>query len=49
MKYIEKSNFEIAQIRSILHQLIIDKNNLLDSEIIYISRKLDKAINDHMK
>ena len=38
---------KIQQLRSQMHSLIEKKNDLLDSEIIGISRKLDELISEY--
>jgi hypothetical protein len=45
MKNVEKTNEKIGEIRQLLQELIDEKSNLADPEIIVASQKLDEALN----
>lgn len=40
---------EIEKIRGILYKLIDEKSNLLDSQVIFMSEKLDEILNKYNK
>lgn len=49
MQNIENINKKICKMRQALQDLINEKSNLLDPEIIFASQELDEALNEYNK
>ncbi|WP_026887637.1 aspartyl-phosphate phosphatase Spo0E family protein [Clostridium beijerinckii] len=47
MGKLQNINRKINELRGILHELIEEKANLLDHEIILASKELDNALNEY--
>ncbi|SFC16779.1 aspartyl-phosphate phosphatase Spo0E family protein [Clostridium uliginosum] len=47
MEKIEAVNKKICEMRQLLQDLINEKSNLLDPEVIIVSQELDKALNEY--
>lgn len=49
MEKLEMINKKICDMRQALQELINEKENLLDPEVIIASQKLDEALNEYNK
>lgn len=49
MTRIEETINKVDELRKCMYDLLKEKGNLLDSQVICISRELDKALNEYNK